>query len=1094
MAELVGRYEVIRRLATGGMGEVFLARLSGAAGFEKQFVLKRVLPHLAENPEFRELFLDEARIAARLSHPNIAQIFELGDVAGQSYIVMEYVAGVDLKRLVATLRADEQRLPLGLACRIVADAAGALHYAHTSRDGHDRPMQLVHRDVSPHNLLVSFEGVVKLIDFGVARAANRVRTTEQSALRGKFPYMSPEQVVEGELDHRSDQFSLGVVFWELLTGQRLFRHDNDAVMLQLVADCVIRPPTELVPELPAALEAIVLRMLAKDPAQRFPDCGAVRLALEDFVLEAGLPATSARLALLMRERFPDAVPPPASPSKSRSSSRDETVIALLKGVVGERPLPAPTSSFVGRTAELLALQAQVTSGVTLLTLVGPGGAGKTRLATELARALAWPAAFADLTEATDHESLCAAVAAGLGVVLAPGIAPEVSIGRALADRGQCVVVLDNFEQLLAVGTQSVALWRTRAPSAVLVVTSREALKLPGEQVFEVPPLAEAEALFLERAKQSRPSFELSEGDRGAISAIVASLDGLPLAIELAAARLAVLSPAQLVQRLPRRLDLLASRLPDVAARQATMRGAIDWSWELLQPHEQATLAQLGVFRGGFTLEAAEAVVELSDFPGAPWALDVVQTLHEKSLVRRDEVEGGLRFGLLESIRAFALEKLAGHGAEARAGAQQRHATLFLELGPQQAAQVEQGGVQATQALAWLSTERDNLLAVWQRAVDARDGTQAMQAALALDPLLSLRGPFATHLAMLETSSQFEQAEPSLRARGGLALGLARLAHGRLVEAFDTFERALPLAVTAPLQGRLHHGAASALRQQGRMDEAKARYEQALTLARRAPDRWLEGRVLGHLGGLAQEMGALEASRPLYERALAIHREVNDRRSEGIVLGNLGSYHHERRNDEQARTCFVTALALHREVGNRRSEGIVLSNLSSVARAHDSFDEATALLEQAQAIHREVGNTRFEAIGLYHLGVLALERADVLEAEHHFGQALALFTVVNDRRYLGVGLAHRGAALAWLGRADEGQELLAQGVASLHEVPDAPFHAVVSLCRAHFLAAGGDHQAAREVIARLSGEATSLVEHSEHVRSAVRALEAMLAAR
>ena len=1108
MSQSFGRYELLARIATGGMGEVFLARTRGAGGFEKLFVVKRVLPHLAQNAEFRELFLDEARIAARLNHPGIAQIFELGVVDGQWFIAMEYVAGRDLRKIGAAARSLGRWYPVGLACRIVADAAAALDYAHKARDAQGRAMQIVHRDVSPHNLLVSYDGTVKLIDFGVARATNRLKETGQGVLRGKYPYMSPEQVAEDRLDHRSDQFSLGVVLWELLTGRRLFRSESDIVTLQLVAECRVDPPRRLAPELPEALDTIAVRMLSRNPDERFVDLGAARLALEDFLLDAGLPASSAHLGAFMRELFPKgdelmqgwADDAQRTKSSKRPALDIDNAATLLRQVVGARlPLPEAGSSFVGRTRELSALRLLLTRGERVITLLGPGGAGKTRLAMELARAVEEPAYFVDLTQASDFEGVCLATARALGLTLTPGLAPEVAVARALKDRGPCVVVMDNFEQVVRDADATVHAWRQAAPNATFVVTSREAIKVPEEVLYEVPPLDEAVDLFLERAKAARPGWEPTPADLKAAGEIVSALDGLPLAIELAAARMALLSPAQLMQRLPRRLDLLQGHDARVSARQATMRGAIDWSWDLLQPHEQAALAQLGVFRGGFSLEALEAVVDVSAFPGAPWALDVVQALKEKSLVRSWDVGGGeLRFGLLESIREYALEKLRGQpeGGEAVLA---RHAAFFLESGARLAAEVESKG--GLSALERLQLERDNLSSVFQRAMQkppAPDSArEALEAALALDPLLSVRGPFAAHLAMLEAACRRggdAGVDGTLCARGLLALGIARQGRGQLVESLAELKRALALTGEPKLVGRVHHYAAASLRQQGRMDEARARYEKALAVVRQAGDRWMEGRVLGHLGGLSQEMGAVDASKQFYERALAIHREVGDRRFEGIALANLASYHLEKQNVTQARRMFEDALRIHREVGNRRSEGMVLSNLASLAAAANSSAEARGLLDKALSIHRETGNARFEAIALYQLGLMALEDGEPLDAEQRFGQALAMFRKVNDQRYLAVTLGHRAAALAALGRGAEADELLAEADAALATVTDAHFHAVLALCRAHLDVVAGRVGRARARIAEVTtpqGAMPSLVDQSENVRGAVRCLERAL---
>ena len=273
-------------------------------------------------------------------------------------------------------------------------------------------------------------------------------------------------------------------------------------------------------------------------------------------------------------------------------------------------------AFIGRSAELQSLALQLQSGSRLVCLLGPGGTGKTRLARRYALAWLgeWPGGvyFCDLSEAHSLEGIHFAVALALGVPLGKDD-PAVQLGHAIAGRGRCLVILDNFEQVQQHATATVGRWLDRAGEATFVVTSRERLHLEGEQVLAVEPLrldSEAIELFAVRARAQRPGFELDEGTRHAVAEVVRLLDGLPLAIELAAARVRVLSPAQIVERLKDRFVLLAGAT-GAAARQATLRAAIDWSWELLTPWEQTALAQCSVFEGGFTLEAAELVLDLA---------------------------------------------------------------------------------------------------------------------------------------------------------------------------------------------------------------------------------------------------------------------------------------------------------------------------------------------------------------------------------------------------------------------------------------------------------------------------------------------------
>ena len=295
-----GRYELLKRLAGGGMGEVYLARQRGIDGFQKLLVIKTLLPHLCEDEEFITMFKDEARVTAQLIHPNICQVFEFEQVGGIYYMAMEYLRGEDLRRF---WKACEQRgtpLRVPLICRIISDAAAGLDFAHSLRDNKGDPYNIVHRDISPQNILVTFEGGVKVIDFGVAKAAGRAQHTRTGALKGKYSYMSPEQVAGSEVDGRSDIFALGIVLHELLTGRRLFKADSDVQTLARVRECIVPPPSRLNPQLPAGLDQIVLKSLAKDPKDRFRTAQEFRLALEDWLIQGRMSASSAHLAEFLK--------------------------------------------------------------------------------------------------------------------------------------------------------------------------------------------------------------------------------------------------------------------------------------------------------------------------------------------------------------------------------------------------------------------------------------------------------------------------------------------------------------------------------------------------------------------------------------------------------------------------------------------------------------------------------------------------------------------------------------------------------------------------------------------------------------------------
>lgn len=266
---LVGRYELLQRLGHGGMATVYLGRATGKAGFEKLVAVKVIHPHLGQEPEFVEMFLDEARIAARLHHPHVVEILDLGEDAGEFYMVMEYVEGSTLSSLLRCLRREDAYLSVPSMMRIVADACEGLAAAHELRDPDGQPYRLVHRDVSPQNLLVSLDGWVKVMDFGIMKAAGKRSNTLTGQLRGKLAYMAPEQAQSRQLDRRTDLFALGAVLWEMCTNRRLFAADTDAKTIEKVTRCEVPSVLELRPDLPPEIDHILRRALARDPDDRY---------------------------------------------------------------------------------------------------------------------------------------------------------------------------------------------------------------------------------------------------------------------------------------------------------------------------------------------------------------------------------------------------------------------------------------------------------------------------------------------------------------------------------------------------------------------------------------------------------------------------------------------------------------------------------------------------------------------------------------------------------------------------------------------------------------------------------------------------------
>ncbi len=298
----VGNYQLIKKLATGGMAEVWLANQVGIEGFNRHIVVKRILPHLSEDPEFVQMFLNEAKIASRFNHPNIAQIYDLGQGEGQYFIAMEFIHGEDLGRLMRKAWSTGQWIARPLAIRIIAEACKGLYYAHTRNDERGQPLRVVHRDISPQNILISFDGSVKLVDFGIAKAADQASMTKSGAIKGKFAYMAPEQAGGKPLDARTDLFALGLVLYELLTGVRPLKRDSELATLQAALECAIDPPS-VVAEVPAELDDVVMRALAKAPDDRYRDASMFQMALEEFLISQRLVATSVQISELMETLF-----------------------------------------------------------------------------------------------------------------------------------------------------------------------------------------------------------------------------------------------------------------------------------------------------------------------------------------------------------------------------------------------------------------------------------------------------------------------------------------------------------------------------------------------------------------------------------------------------------------------------------------------------------------------------------------------------------------------------------------------------------------------------------------------------------------------
>ena len=333
-----GKYLLLERISVGGMAEVFQAKSFGVEGFEKIIAIKRILPSMAEDADFIQMFIDEAKIAGQLSHANICQIYELGKIEESHFIAMEYIWGKDLLQMQSRLRKLRQKMPVPMVCFIASKVCEGLDYAHRKKDGSGRPLAIIHRDVSPQNVLVSYEGEVKLIDFGIAKAAIRSSRTQAGILKGKFGYMSPEQVRGLPLDRRSDLFAIGTMLYESLTGERLFASDSDFSTLERVRNADVETPSRKNPKIPPELDRIVLRALAKSVDDRYQWANELQDDLHQLLVKLGTPYSPKQLASWMKEAF------------EQELGRERLKLEAYKKIAQDGPLP---DEFEGGDATLI---------------------------------------------------------------------------------------------------------------------------------------------------------------------------------------------------------------------------------------------------------------------------------------------------------------------------------------------------------------------------------------------------------------------------------------------------------------------------------------------------------------------------------------------------------------------------------------------------------------------------------------------------------------------------------------------------------------------------------------------------------------------
>jgi predicted ATPase/serine/threonine protein kinase len=933
----IGAYDILSLIGRGGMGEVYLAH---DPRLGRKVAVKLLREGLTSNPDAIRRFEQEARAASSLNHPNIVTIYEIGDMGERRFLAMEFVEGRSLAAMV------DRPVDFTAVARVGAQLAKALSVAHAAG--------IVHRDIKPENIIVRDDGYVKLLDFGLARlhmvpAVSRTHgvaaDTSPNVILGTPRYMSPEQARGEPATGASDVFSLGVVLYELATGTHPFESDSVLGTLHAITTRVTPIPSERMPEVPQALERLLLRMLEKPEGAR-PSAVDVEQALTDLV-----GALSGRV--------------PIDLGAGTSQPRHDN-------------LPPQRTMLIGRSGELAAVTGMLLDpGVRLLTLTGPGGTGKTRLAVQVASDLSsvfeGGATFVDLAPLADPKLVASAIAFAMGV-RETGERPLMSaIAERLRSLGATLLLMDNFEQV----SDAAPLVRElldACPLLKVLVTSRVVLHIYAEQEFPVPPLPlpapEADyslaalmgcgaiALFVQRAAAGKRGFTLTAANARAVVDICRQLDGLPLAIELAAARIKILPPAELRTRIGRRLELLTGGARDLPERQQTLRGAIKWSYDLLTPAEQKLYRRLSVFAGGCTLEAVEAVCNTLEDLGVD-VLDGVTSLVDNSLlVQRAADNAEPRFSMLETFREYGRERLLESGEST--ATQHAHAAYMLVVAEEATLEMSPADHEA-----WLrvcDAELDNFRAAVHSLVTAGNCEWALRLTGALfkfwqqrDHLTEGRETLARVLAMPGAG-----APTRLRARTLYSASVLADIQGDSVPAETLGSEALQIFRELGDQ----RGIATTMvvmawqaQRRGRCADATSLFGETVSIWQRLGDPVAADLARSNMATTAKMAGDFALARSLLEQVAAASQARGDLRGVASAHNGLGDVAASQSDHDSARRYHHRSLTGYRQIDDRWGMARVLTDLAIIDLQDGNYVAASGSLGEAFQICRELGHQR-----------------------------------------------------------------------------------------------------------------------------------------
>lgn len=963
----VSHYRVVEKLGAGGMGVVYKAEDTDLG---RPVALKFLSDEIAHDSQALSRFQREAKAASALNHPNIVTIYELGHLNQTHYIVMELVCGETLRSLIRS-----GPLPFRKALHIATQIADALAKAHE--------IGLVHRDLKPDNLMVTPDGIAKILDFGLAKllrpndgSSGELSTamnyeSEIGTVMGTVGYMSPEQTNGEILDFRSDQFSFGAVLYEMVSGRPAFPKKNRAeILAAILRDQPERLQSKI--QAPSPFFWILDRCLAKDPNQRY--------------------ASTRDLA------------------RDLATLRDLRV-DLTNHAVAAVPgnIPVQRTTFIGREKEAVAVQQLLSrDDVRLVTLIGPGGIGKTRLALqvvdEISEAFPGGVYLALLSTANGMEAMIGAVAQAIGLREVPAQTLHETLKEHIRSLIEpTLLLLDNFEHLVTTAS-AIAELLTLSPNLKVLVTSQALLHVYGEHEFPVPPLATpdpasplgpeailrfpAVQLFVERAKAVKRDFAVTKANAPAIAAICARLDGLPLAIELAASRSKLLSPASMLTRLESSLSLLTGGARDLPARQQTLRRTVDWSYSLLSPAEQSLFRRLSVFIAGCTLEAVEAVCNTrADLEVE--VLDGMASMVDKSLTQQLDSEGSeTRFRMLSTIREYALERLAESREEH--ATRLAHAAYCLVLAEECGEELNTN----PRSLERFDLEQHNFREALEFLIKSGNADWGMRLGLALFHFWEMREHFAEGRALLNQLLELPctTAQSKMRARILFSAAVLAGAQGD----YATSEKLFQANLAGCRELYDYHGAAVALNAMGVVARDRGDLVTAHTLFEQCAEAWKDlnsslerARALSNLANVVRLQGDSRGASALYQESLAIFRESADSTGAAWTLNYLGDLAAENVNFPDADLYYQESLAVFRGLNDQWGIASVLCDQARLHTAQGNYREAERLYGESVPMFQHLGHKRGIARVLECLAVNSAAQSRAEQALQLAGAAAAL---------------------------------------------------------------------------------------------------------